>query len=76
MSQQNQISSFDGKANQEQTNSLLAMASLEDGQGERLLVLSAQVSFYYNSLVKEGHVEPYIALQLTQSFQTTLMRGG
>jgi hypothetical protein len=76
MSQQNQANNYDGKATPEQTIALMASATLEDGQGEKLLALAGQVSFYFNALTKEGNIEPYIALQLAQAFQTTLLRGG
>jgi hypothetical protein len=76
MSQQNPVSNYDGKATPDQTATLLASVPLEDGQGERLINLAAQVSFYYNSLTKGGNIEPYIALQLAQAFQTTIIRGG
>ena len=76
MSQLNRENNYDGKTTPDQTAALLASVPLEDGQGEKLISLAAQVSFYFNALTKEGKIEPYIALQLAQAFQTTIMRGG
>ena len=74
MSQLNHPNNYDGKTTPEQTEALLASIPLEDGQGEMLANLAARVGFYFNALTKQG-IEPYIALQLSQAFQNTILRG-